>query len=145
MPIRIEIETQPDVNDQRLIDEGLDIFNFAKAGLDDQQDLWVMARDDNGSVVGGLKGRSSYAWLFIDWLWVSSDARGQGVGVSLLKKAEDAALERQWVGAYVSTFSFQAPDFYRRNSYEDFGRIEGFPVGHACIWLKKDFEQSKTA
>lgn len=104
-----------------------------------------MARDANGSLIGGLKGRSTYDWLFIDWLWVSSEARGQGVGAKLMKKAEDAALERQCVGAYVSTFSFQAPDFYRRIGYEDFGRIEGFPVGYACIWLKKTFGQSENA
>jgi ribosomal protein S18 acetylase RimI-like enzyme len=145
LPIRIEIESQPDEQDQRLIDEGLDIFNFAKAGPDNPQDLWVMARDASGSLIGGLKGRSTYAWLFIDWLWVSSEARGQGVGAKLMTKAEDAALERQCVGAYVSTFSFQAPDFYRRIGYKDFGRIEGFPVGHACIWLKKTFEQSEAA
>ncbi|WP_348271311.1 acetyltransferase [Rhizobium sp. Leaf262] len=56
-----------------------------------------------------------------------------------MQKAESAALERQCVGAYVSTFSFQAPNFYRRIGYEDFGRIDGFPAGHACIWLKKTF------
>jgi len=39
LPIRIEIESQPDEQDQRLIDEGLDIFNFAKAGPDNPQDL----------------------------------------------------------------------------------------------------------
>jgi len=139
LSIRIEIESQPDERDQRLIDEGLDIFNFAKAGPDNPQDLWIMARDANGRLIGGLKGRSSYAWLFIDWLWVSSETRGQGVGVKLMQKAESAALERQCVVAYVSTFSFQAPNFYRRIGYEDFGRIDGFPAGHACIWLKKTF------
>lgn len=137
--MQIQIESQPDVNDQRLIDEGLDIFNFAAAGPDNAQDLWIMARDDQGELIGGLKGHICYAWLFIDWLWVSAEARGQGVGAKLMKKAEDAASDRQCVGAYVSTFSFQLPDFYRRNGYEDFGRIEGFPVGHACIWLKKTF------
>ena len=145
MPIRIEIESQPDERDQRLIDEGLDIFNFAKAGPDNPQDLWVMARDANGSLIGGLKGRSTYAWLFIDWLWVSSEVRGQGVGAKLMKKAEDAAQQRKCLGAYVSTFSFQAPEFYRRIGYEDFGRIEDFPVGHACIWLKKTFNQPENA
>ncbi|WP_200925541.1 hypothetical protein [Rhizobium sp. Leaf262] len=79
MSIRIEIESQPDERDQRLIDEGLDIFNFAKVGPDNPQDLWIMARDANGRLIGGLKGRSSYAWLFIDWLWVSSETRGRAL------------------------------------------------------------------
>ncbi|MFB9950163.1 GNAT family N-acetyltransferase [Rhizobium puerariae] len=139
LQIRIEIESQPDEHDRRLIDEGLDIFNFAKAGPDNAQDLWIMARDDDGGLLGGLKGRTFYAWLFIDWLWVSPAARGQDVGVRLVAKAEDAARERRCIGAYVDTFSFQAPDFYRRNGYEEFGRIDGLPPGHACIWLKKTF------
>jgi hypothetical protein len=41
------------------------------------------------------------------------------------------------VGAYLYTFSFQAPHFYRRRGYEEFGRIDGLPPGHTCIWLKK--------
>jgi ribosomal protein S18 acetylase RimI-like enzyme len=137
LQVRIDIEDQPDLNDQQLIDKGLDVYNFAIAGPDDAQDLWVVARDEFGRLLGGLKGRTVYGWLFIDWLWVSSETRGQGAGQQLLRKAESAAVERQCVGAYVSTFSFQAPEFYCKNGYEEFGRIEGFPVAHACIWLKK--------
>ncbi|MCL6707962.1 GNAT family N-acetyltransferase [Pseudomonas sp. R2.Fl] len=139
--IRIEIEAEPDEQDRRLIDEGLDIFNASKAGPDNGQDLWVIARDSDDSLMGGLKGRTFYQWLFIDWLWVSPAARSHGVGLQLLMKAETAARERQCVGAYVDTFSFQAPDFYRRNGYEEFGRIDGLPPGHACIWLKKTFQE----
>ncbi len=136
---KIEIENSPDKEVQRLIDEGLDAFNAERAGPEHAEDLWVIAREDDGSLCGGLKGRSSYSWLFIDWLWVSASTRGKGIGGHLLAKAEEAARERGCLGAYVDTFSFQAPDFYRRNGYEEFGRIEGFPLGHACIWLKKKF------
>lgn len=144
LQIRIEIENQPDEHDRRLIDEGLDIFNALKAGPDNAQDLWIMARANDGGLVGGLKGRTFYGWLFIDWLWVSPTARGQGVGVQLLAMAEHAAQKRQCIGAYVDTFSFQAPDFYRRNGYEEFGRIAELPPGHACIWLKKTFREMST-
>lgn len=139
LTIQIEIETAPDKDVQRLIDEGLDIFNAERAGPDNAEDLWVIARGSDGKVCGGLKGRTFYGWLFIDWLWVSSSARGHGIGRHLMTKAEDAARQRGCLGAYVDTFSFQAPDFYRQNGYEEFGRIEGLPPGHACIWLKKTF------
>ena len=140
--IRIGIESQPDENDRRLINEGLDTFNAAKAGSDNAQDLWAMARRNNGHLLGGLKGRTFYKWLFDEWLWVSADVRGYGVGAELLATAEDAARERQCIGAYVDTFSFQAPDFYRRNGYEEFGRIAELPPGHACIWLMKTFKDT---
>ncbi|WP_097139760.1 GNAT family N-acetyltransferase [Rhizobium subbaraonis] len=137
LQLRVEIEEQPDEQERRLIDEGLDTYNSAHAGPDSAQDIWAIARDDHGDLVGGLKGRTFYAWLFIEWLWVSPAARGQGLGAQLLAKAEDAARKRKCIGAYVDMYSFQAPDFYRRNGYEEFGRIDGLPLGHACIWLRK--------
>jgi ribosomal protein S18 acetylase RimI-like enzyme len=136
---RIEIEDQPDEQDRSLIDEGLDSFNSSAAGPDNAQDLWIMARGNSNDLLGGLKGRTFYGWLFIEWLWVSPAARGQGIGVELLRKAEDAAQKRQCIGAYVDTYSFQAPNFYRHNGYEEFARIADHPPGHACIWLKKTF------
>ena len=139
MPFKIEIEDEPDAATCRLIDEGLDRYNAAKAGPDNAQDLWIIARDEQGAPQGGLKGRTFYRWLFIDWLWVSPDTRSGGVGDQLMDKAETAARERGCLGAYVDTFSFQAPAFYERRGYEEFGRIDDLPPGHACIWLKKTF------
>lgn len=139
MPFKIEIEDAPDAATRRLIDEGLDQYNTAKAGPDNARDLWIIARDENDAPQGGLKGRTFYGWLFIDWLWVSSDARGGGIGDLLMDKAEAEARARGCGGAYVDTYSFQAPAFYERRGYVEFGRIDGLPPGHACIWLKKTF------
>jgi GNAT superfamily N-acetyltransferase len=141
---KIEIEPAPSLDVQQLIDPGLDVFNTQKTGPDGQQDVWVIARDDQETVQGGLKGRTAYSWLFIDWLWLSPDMRGRGLGAELLGKAETEAQVRGCIGAYVDTFSFQAPDFYRRNGYEDFARIDDFPPGHSCIWLKKTFGRQGT-
>ncbi|MQT15188.1 GNAT family N-acetyltransferase [Segnochrobactrum spirostomi] len=138
--MKVDVESQPDERDIRLIDEGLDTFNASKAGPDNAQDLWIMARQGDGSLLGGLKGRTFYGWLFIDWLWVSPAARGHGIGARLLARAEHEAKQRQCIGAYVDTFSFQAPEFYRRNGYVEFGRIAELPPGHFCIWLKKTFQ-----
>jgi len=137
--IVVEVEDAPDAATQQVIDEGLDEYNFGKAGPDNAEDLWVIARDDEGVVKGGVKARTFYAWMFTDWLWVSNSVRGTGVGSLLMDKAEAAARGRGCIGAYVDTFSFQAPDFYRSRGYEEFGRIEGLPAGHACIWLRKRF------
>ena len=122
-----------------LIDRGLDEYNFSKAGSDNAEDLWVIARDGEGVPKGGVKAKTFYGWMFVDWLWVSNSLRGAGVGSLLMDKAEAVARERGCVGAYVDTFSFQALGFYRSRGYEEFGRIEGLPAGHACIWLRKAF------
>src|SRR3954464_13668010 len=114
--LTLSMEKAPDEEARRLIGEGLDAYNASKAGpggSEDLEDLWVIARDANGAVQGGVKSRTSYGWLFIDWLWVAPSRRGEGLGVRLLQYVEDAARDRDCVGAYLYTFSFQAPHFYQ--------------------------------
>lgn len=120
-----------------LIGDGLNGYNRENAGTADERMLWIVARDEDGSVVGGLKGRSEFAWLFVDWLWIQADRRGQGIGRRLLAAAEAEAMARRCAGVYLGSFTFQAPDFYKRAGYSEFGRIEGFPPGHALIFLLK--------
>ncbi|MDR6951768.1 GNAT superfamily N-acetyltransferase [Ancylobacter sp. 3268] len=137
--MRIAIESDPDSDVRALIDRGLDIYNNDRAGAADYRDLWAIARDGNGAAGAGLKARTFYRWMFIDWLWVSDDARGRGLGRALLAEAEAEARHRDCLGAFVDTYSFQAPEFYEKQGYQRFGQIDDFPPGHACIWLKKVF------
>lgn len=120
-----------------LIGDGLDAYNLEKAGPPDEAMLWIVARDEDGSVAGGLKGKSQYSWLYVDWLWVRADRRGQGIGSRLLAEAEAEARTRGCAGLYLASSSFQAPDFYRRAGYSEFGRIDGFPPGQALVFLLK--------
>lgn len=122
---------------QDLIGNGLDEYNVGKAGPYNTEDLWIVARDDAGRVEAGLKAKSEYSWLFVDWLWVDPGRRGTGLGAELLGKAEEIARERGCLGVYLETATFQAPGFYKRLGYQEVGRIEDFPPGHAMVWLKK--------
>ncbi|RTM01261.1 GNAT family N-acetyltransferase [Ancylobacter aquaticus] len=137
--MKITIESDPGAQVRALIDQGLDIFNEAKAGPLQASELWVIARDGDGTAKAGLKARTYFGWLHIDWLWVSPEARGSGVGSALLSAAEAEARARGCIGAHLETYSFQAPDFYERHGYQRFGQIEDYPPGHSCIWLKKRF------
>ena len=125
----------PEVED--LIGDALDEHNAASAGPQNAEPLWIVARDAAGTVVGGIKGRSGYGWLFVDWLWVARDSRSRGLGARLLDEAEARAAGRGCVGVYLGSFTFQAPDFYKRRGYEEFGRLDGCPPGAALVWLKK--------
>jgi GNAT superfamily N-acetyltransferase len=123
---------------QQIIGEGLDRFNEARVGPDRSRPAWVIARDEAGKVIGGLKGVSVWTWFLIDWLWVDEAARGCGVGSELIKAGEDIARTRGCRHAYLYTFSFQAPDFYRKLGYGEFARQDDFPPGHSRHWLRKD-------
>jgi GNAT superfamily N-acetyltransferase len=130
-------ENDPDHETIDAIGQGLHAYNTAIAGPGEWTPLWIVGRDDAGRVKAGLRARSSWNWLFVDWLWVAEPHRRRGLGSQLLLRAEAIARERGCVGAYLDTFSFQAPAFYLRYGYEEFGRLEGLPPGHARIWFRK--------
>lgn len=54
------LTTTTEVSDalRDIIGDGLDGYNLEKAGRPDEAMLWIVARDDDGSVAGGLKGKS---------------------------------------------------------------------------------------
>ena len=137
MTLRIIQETDPDSATISTIEEGLISYNAAKAGASNWQRLWLIARDDKGIVQAGLKGITIYNWLFVEWLWVAESFRGEDYGSKLLMQAEEIARERGCTNAYLDTFSFQAPDFYAKHGYKEFGRLDGLPIDHSRIWLKK--------
>jgi len=121
----------------KAIRQGLVAYNKAKVGPSRYRALWVVAREPSGAVQGGLRGSTFWNWLCVEWLWVAEASRGRGTGSQLLQQAEDIARKRGCVGAYVDTFSFQAPGFYQKQGYKKFGRLAGLPAGHARIWYHK--------
>ena len=70
-------------------------------------------------------------------MWVKEELRGQGYGHQLLAMAEIEARQRGATEAYLDTFSFQAPEFYKKNGYQIFGVLENFPPGHQRFYLTK--------
>jgi GNAT superfamily N-acetyltransferase len=134
----IHEETDPDQATMDAVDHGLDDFNDRVLGQYQRAPLWLVVRDDNGKVIAGLHGKTG-SWCFIEWLWVAEVQRRAGLGSQLLRRAEMIARDRHCAGIYLDTFSFQAPDFYARHGFQEFGRLTGCPPGHDRIWLSKRF------
>ncbi len=135
--IEISEDDYPEMEAVAAIQRGLHAYNQEMGGPYDRDPVTVLARDAGGEVRGGLLGLTYWNWLFIDWLWMASDQRGQGLGGQLLERAEAIARARGCTHAYTDTFSFQAPGFWSRHGYVEFGRLEGMPPGHARIWFQK--------
>ncbi|WP_326705411.1 GNAT family N-acetyltransferase [Streptomyces cyaneofuscatus] len=92
--------------------------------------LEVWALDEHGAVAGGLTGRTWAYWLHVELLWVDARHRGSGLGSQLLAEAERVArTERACTRSRLETWDFQAPDFYRKQGYEEIGRVEDYPPG----------------
>jgi GNAT superfamily N-acetyltransferase len=98
--------------------------------------LGVFLRDEDGDIAAGLAGNTYGDWLFVEELWVRADLRGRGVGRELLGLAEARARERGCHSAWLDTFSFQAPWFYPKLGYREFGRLD-YPPGQQHIFFRK--------
>jgi len=120
-------------------------FNVEATGLDDGRWLHVAVRGSDGSLEAGLSGWTWGGCGYIEFLWVRADMRGTGLGSRVLAAAEIEAKARGCGQMVLSSHSFQAPDFYRRLGYAEYGRIEGYPRGHSQIHLVKDLRPENTS
>lgn len=137
----ISVADQPSPADFAAIFLGLDASTAAVAGHANLCPLAVLLRDDSGTVVGGLWGRTVYSWLMIEMLFVPEPLRRQGYGSALVRAAQDAARARGCIGVRVETFEFQAPEFYQRLGFTVAGAQQDLPPGHCCYSLFKRLDR----
>lgn len=114
-------------------------FNQSVLGTLDVQTVSVCAKDSAENLVGGLYAEFVNRWLLVHAMWVAEERRGQGLGRRLMEELEQFAAENQAIGAQVDTTSFQAPGFYEKFGYREFGRLENFYAGHSRIYLAKRY------
>jgi GNAT superfamily N-acetyltransferase len=112
--------------------------NTRVTGVGDQRGLSVQVHDADGDLVAGLTGWTWGTCAGIELVWVRDDKRRGGLGGRLLEAAEAEARRRGCVQMLVSSFTFQAPEFYKRRGYMEFARSEGIPTaGGADVHMVK--------
>ncbi len=89
------------------------------------------------SFLGGLSAKIGTDWVFVELLAVSDVARGKGIGRQLIERIEALARDKGKTGIWLDTYSFQAPDFYRKMGFRDVGRIDDYPRGEARHFFAK--------
>jgi GNAT superfamily N-acetyltransferase len=134
---QIAYVAKPDDSVWGAIGGGIQTYNTQQAGDDQSKRLCFVLYGPDQDVVGGLIGSTYWDWFYIDLLWLREDLRGHGYGHRLLTLAEDEARQRGAKSAYLDTFSFQAPDFYKQHGYQVFGELHDFPHGHQRYFLTK--------
>jgi GNAT superfamily N-acetyltransferase len=135
--IAVEAVIRPE--DQAAIDRALADFNTAAigAGPGPRGAFAVLARDTAGAVQGGLWGRFGRRWLFVEMLILPSALRRQGLGTRMLALAGAHARAQGCTDAWLDSFSFQAPGFYLRRGWREFGRLDDYPAGHSRHFLTR--------
>jgi ribosomal protein S18 acetylase RimI-like enzyme len=132
---RIQVETVQGPARREVI-RGLMAFNNGVLGKSKYKSLTVTLRQGR-DIVGGLTGWTWAGWLYVELLWIGEKYRGKGFGRSLMAEAEAEARKRGVENVFLSSFTFQAPKFYKKLGYREFGTLENYPLGHACVWLQK--------
>lgn len=133
----ITLTDAPDPRLESILEDGLAAYNAEKAGRRDWRVLAVTAHDpDSDELVGGLLGRTSLGLFFLDLFYLPERMRHGGIGSAMLRMAEAEATRRGCRAATLVTVNFQAPEFYARHGWEEFGRIPSMP-GVERIFMRK--------
>lgn len=135
LPSLIVTET-PTADELALIGDSLTAFNDSDVGPARRRLLVVTVRADE-HIVAGLSGYTAWGWLYVQWLWVAKDQRGQGTAGQMLAAAEAEATARGCHGAYIDTFNPQALRAYEKAGYRVFGSLPDFPPGRTRSFLSK--------
>ena len=99
----------------------------------------VALRTPDGRLIGGLIGRTHTLafWLEISVLWVDAAHRQCGLGRRLMEAAEQEARQRGCRFARTATSDFQAPGFYAKLGYVQYGLLEDCPPGETVYYYRK--------
>lgn len=119
---------------------GLLKYNLNKtAGKLKEPDIEIVrvARDKDGVIIGGALGSTYLSSLELEVMWVSENYRGQNIASQLLEEIESEAKGAGCRLAHLTTYSFQAPEFYLKQGYTVCGEVDGFPDGIKLYILKK--------
>lgn len=134
---RFVVEDQPSDSDLELLEDQINRHNMAQVAAFDGRRLAIFVRDEQQTVVAGISGYTWAGMCEIQFLWVADELRGRGYGSRLLQAAEQEARERGCQVIILSSYSFQAPGFYRQRGYSQAGQIDGCPPTHTNYYFKK--------
>lgn len=139
--MNIDLTTNPSSADAKFISQGLQDFNLQQIPelepVGSEIKFSIFARDDTGEIQGGLRGLCFWNTLHVELLWVSEEARGQGLGTKLMSQAEAFAREKGYGLALLESSSWQAKPFYEKLGYQVLATLPEHPKGYATHFLVK--------
>lgn len=123
--------------DEQAVLEGLRAYNQPYIGT--STDLSQCVEED-GRVVAGILARLLGDCIYVEILWVDESLRHRGVGRELLARVEEAGRARGAKRIELDTFSFQAPEYYPKLGFREFGRVEPYAGTHGRYYFIKELD-----
>lgn len=113
-------------------------FNSKQVPNGIYEEVNLCVKDEEDRIIAGLNSVICWNWMEIDILWVDDEHRGSGHGKRLLEEAEEIARSKQCTFIKLNTFSFQAPEFYKKYGYKEMAVIENAPLGSKHYYFIKE-------
>ena len=118
MGIKIKRISEKDEAAGRFINEEFTVFAEENKVVLNYDDFCFTAEDDEGNIIGAITGRAYYNEVHIADLIIGRDHRRSGLGSRLVREVEDAYRDKGYEKITLTTFGFQAPEFYKKLGYE---------------------------
>lgn len=113
-------------------------FNSKQVPNGVYEEVNLCVKDRGERIIAGLNSVICWNWMEIDILWVDDEHRRSGHGKRLLEEAEEIARSKQCTFIKLNTFSFQAPEFYKKYGYKEMAVIENAPLGSKHYYFIKE-------
>ncbi len=97
----------------------------------------LVLKDSRGKVVGGVITTIYRYSMYVETLWIDEKHRKGGYGTQLMKQAEETARAHGCTMMQLDTFNYQAPEFYRKLGFVQYGEL-GYKEGFVRFYLMKE-------
>lgn len=132
--------SQSSTDDTNYVRNKLIEYNSQNTSNGKYEEVNLCVKDNQNNIIAGLISSICWNWLEIDILWVDEEYRKQGFGTKLINEIERIAIGKNCTFIKLNTFSFQAPEFYKKHGYSVIAVIDNAPIGSKHYYLKKDLE-----
>ena len=125
---------------QHIVNEVL-LHDRAPVGVGMPRAIGLSARIDD-MLVGGVCGRIEKDRLYVEYLWVDSRFRSQGIGSNLLQAVESAARDGGCVESQIETLSRKTARIYLARGYRVMHHLCNYIPGLTLIVMTKELGES---
>ncbi len=138
--MRSKIKRKANEEQVNRVREALREYNATHFEAFDRETIVLESESDTGELIGGLVIELYGDWLKLEYLWISDDHRGKGIGSQLLDQAMELGYREGKKYAFTSTFSFQALPFYQKYGFEVVWAQEDYPVTSTRYFLRRPIQ-----
>lgn len=115
--LNIEHIRNPDENFYNIIDNEFNKFAIKNGVICNYEPFTFIAKENN-ELVGIITGHSYYKEVHINDLIIFEQYRNKHIGSKLLETVENYYKNKGFENINLSTYNFQAPEFYKKCGFE---------------------------